>query len=123
VSDTSPGEDLDRDMLLEQLRVARNRLAIAEAELAETTAAMAEIAGGRFMVKSHRRPDGTTVQALSMGWHLVDDENEVVCLLGVNVPLARVAIDRATAELLFAECRRQPEAEGPSADATAEPAG
>ena len=59
---------------------------------ARTERALASRGRGQFLLKSYVRPDGTRVPALTMGWPLVDDDGNTVCLLGVAVPTSDVTV-------------------------------
>jgi PAS domain-containing protein len=61
-----------------------------EADVADTTERFAHSGRGQFQLKTYRRGDGTPFRALAMGWPLKDDDGEVVCLMGVVVPLDRL---------------------------------
>ncbi len=68
---------------------------------AATVKAIGAAAEGQVMLKQYERPDGSHVTTLAMGWPLVDDDGQMVCLFGVAVPLDRVTVPRAELEQLL----------------------
>ena len=64
-------------------------MTIAE-DMALTEERLLHAAEGHFVLKTYERPDGSAVPALAMGWPLVDDDGQTVCLIGVAVPIAHL---------------------------------
>jgi PAS domain S-box-containing protein len=61
-----------------------------EEDTVDTRERFAHSERGQFQLKTYRRGDGTPFRALAMGWPLKDDDGEVVCLIGVAIPLDRL---------------------------------
>lgn len=53
----------------------------------DTKDRLAAVQSAHFLTKTYVRGDGSRVSCLALGWPLVDDDGEAVCLIGVAVPL------------------------------------
>jgi PAS domain S-box-containing protein len=53
----------------------------------DTKDRLAAVQSAHFLTKTYVRGNGSRVSCLALGWPLVDDDGEAVCLIGVAVPL------------------------------------
>ena len=77
------GQDLQRGRANDMSPGLLDRLALTEERILYATE-------GHFLLKTYERPDGSAVPTLAMGWPLVDDDGQTVCLIGVAVPIAHL---------------------------------
>jgi PAS domain S-box-containing protein len=76
-------------------------------DVALTEERLLHAAEGHFVLKTYERPDGTPVPALAMGWPLLDDDGQTVCLIGVAIPIEHVWRSPIVMKAILADSRHE----------------